>query len=92
MFLERQIYNWVRPDMESFEDPNGKKDEKSAAKIVNIVLYILIFIIAIIVSWDCNKEVSGILKFIYVIIAGMFNTFYLIFYMVYRLWLGNKCY
>jgi len=87
MFLESYIYECIRPSTETLEGVNYKK-----INIIRYVLYFFTFIIAILVAWDCNKQVTGLMKFINIIIAGMFSSIYLVFYMVYRLWLGNKCY
>ena len=86
MYLENLIYSWIRPNMEEINKKNFKID------LVRHILSFLIFIIAIAVSFDCNTEVEGILKYIYLLIAGMFNSIYLIFYFIYRIILGNKCY
>ena len=86
MYLENLIYSWIRPDM----DKNNKVNFK--IEIVRHTISFIILVIALIVSWDCNTEVAGILKYIYLLIAGMFNSIYLIFYMIYRIILGNACY
>jgi|688.fasta_scaffold799488_2 hypothetical protein len=86
MYLENLIYSWIRPNM----DKNNKVNFK--IEIVRHTISFIILVIALIVSWDCNKEVVGILKYIYLLIAGMFNSIYLIFYMIYRIILGNACY
>ena len=86
MYLENLIYSWIRPDM----DKNNKVNFK--IEIVRHTISFIILVIALIVSWDCNTEVVGILKYIYLLIAGMFNSIYLIFYMIYRIILGNACY
>ena len=86
MYLENLIYSWIRPNM----DKNNKVNFK--IEIVRHTISVIILIIALIVSWDCNKEVVGILKYLYLLIAGMFNSIYLVFYMIYRIILGNACY
>jgi hypothetical protein len=86
MYLENLIYSWIRPNM----DENNKKN--FTIDIVRHILSFIILVIALIVSWDCNTEVTGLLKYIYLLIAGMFNSIYLVFYLIYRIILGNKCY
>jgi hypothetical protein len=85
MYLENLIYSWIRPNMDD-SNKNMKFD------IVRHILSFIILIIALIVSWDCNTEVTGALKYLYLLIAGMFNSLYLVFYFIYRIILGNKCY
>jgi uncharacterized membrane-anchored protein len=71
-------------------DENNKKN--FTIDIVRHILSFIILVIALIVSWDCNTEVTGVLKYLYLLIAGMFNSLYLVFYFIYRIILGNKCY
>jgi uncharacterized membrane-anchored protein len=85
MYLENLIYSWIRPNMDT---PNNNMKIEMSRQILSVI----IFIIALIVSWDCNKEVTGVLKYLYLLIAGMFNSLYLVFYFIYRIILGNKCY
>ena len=85
MYLENLIYSWIRPNMDDTNN-NMKID------IVRHILSFIILVIALIVSWDCNTEVVGVLKYLYLLIAGMFNSLYLVFYFIYRIILGNKCY
>ena len=89
MFFESAIYNLIRPKSQNV------KESKSTFSFMNILLYFLyliIFIIALMVAWDCNKETKGVCKYIMVWIAGMFDSIYLLFYLIYRIILGNKCY
>jgi len=87
MYLESLIFSWIRPNMDT---NNKKKDFK--INIIKHILSLSILLIALIVSWDCNSEIRGCLKYLNLLIAGMFNSLYLVFYFVYRILLGNKCY
>lgn len=86
MYLENLIYSWIRPNMDETINTNMK------INIAQNILSFIILIIALAVSWDCNTEVTGALKYLYLLIAGMFNSLYLVFYFIYRIILGNKCY
>jgi len=55
------------------------------------VLKFLIFSIAVYLSWYCNQKEPLAIRILISILAGMFSEFYIIFYSVYRIYLGNKC-
>lgn len=86
MYLESLIFSWIRPNMDNDNKKNIKID------LIRHTLSVILLIIALIVSWDCNSEVSGLLKYLNLLIAGMFNSIYIVFYFIYRIILGNKCY
>ena len=89
MFIEKKILNLIRPN-NKVVDPS-----KRANNLVSVLMYLIdvaIFIIALVVAWDCNSKVEGVTKFIFVLYAGLFPSVYLSFYLVYRLVLGNACY
>jgi hypothetical protein len=89
MFIEKKILNIIRPN-NKIEDPTEGKNN-----LVQVLMYLIdvaIFIIALVVAWDCNSKVEGFTKFIFVIYAGLFPSVYLSFYLVYRIVLGNACY
>jgi hypothetical protein len=89
MFIEKKILNLIRPN-NKLADPSKRHNN-----LVSVLMYLIdvaIFIIALVVAWDCNSKVEGVMKFIFVLYAGLFPSIYLSFYMVYRLVLGNACY
>lgn len=92
MVIENFIYNLVRPKSGQTSKKKSVSKIDTFLKYLTYILYIAIFFIALAVSWDCNKETKGICKYIMVIIAGMFDSVYLLYYLIYRILLGNKCY
>ncbi len=92
MFVEKLILNLIRPSttVQPSEDKNNVR--KIAAKVSMTLVDIAIFIIAIVVSWDCNSKTTGIIKFIFILYACLFPTTYLTFYLIYRIILNNPCY
>jgi hypothetical protein len=92
MFVEKLILNLIRPTV-TVQPTEDKNDvSKIAAKVVMTLLDIAIFIIAIVVSWDCNSKTTGVVKFIFILYAALFPTTYLSFYLIYRIILNNPCY
>jgi hypothetical protein len=55
------------------------------------ILKFLIFAIAVYLSWYCNQKEPLAIRILISILAGIFSEFYIIFYSVYRIYLGNKC-
>lgn len=92
MIVERLIVEQLRPSttVETLEGED--KGKRLAIKVSNRAVDVIIMLIALIVSWDCNSKISGPMKYIYLAYAIMFPTVYLTFYMIYRIILGNPCY
>ena len=89
MFIEKKILNLIRPNNQ-IEDPT--KGKNITTQVLMYLIDVAIFLIALVVAWDCNSKVEGITKFIFVIYAGLFPSIYLTFYLFYRIVLGNACY
>lgn len=55
------------------------------------IIKLIISIIAIKLVLQCNKN-SGILYKIFIaIIVGIFSEIYIIYYLIYRVYMGNSC-
>jgi hypothetical protein len=89
MFIEKKILNIIRPNYNANDPSKGKN---SLIQVLMYLIDVAIFIIALVVAWDCNSKVEGFTKFIFIIYAGLFPSVYLSFYLVYRIILGNACY
>ena len=61
-------------------------------KILTNALSFIVLCVALLVAWDCSSKVEGMMKYLNVIIAGIFNNIYLIYYLIYRIILGHPCY
>ena len=89
MYIEKLIYNYIRPSNKPEEEVKGPR---LVAKVSMLLLDVVILIIALVVSWDCNSKITGFIKFINVLYAALFPSVYLVFYLFYRIILGNACY
>ena len=80
---------------DNFNPVKQPKPEKSNWHWLQVsivcVLKLLVFIIAVYLSWNCNQKEPLLLKVLISTLAGLFSEFYIIFYAVYRIYLGNKC-
>ena len=90
MFLEKAIYRYIRPS--TTPDTEPLQGKKLALRVSELLVDAVITIIALAVAWDCNSQVTGIMKYICVLYAGLFPSVYLFFYLVYRIMMRNPCY
>jgi hypothetical protein len=87
MFVEHFLISLIRPSNDNLSEENH-----NPPKILITLLNYIILCIALIVAWDCSSKMTGIMPYINVLIAGLFNSVYLIYYLIYRIILGNACY
>lgn len=57
---------------------------------VSILKLILVLIVGKL-AWECNKSQTLLLRVFYTSFAVMFSELYIIYYAVYRTYLGNTC-
>ena len=55
------------------------------------IIRVILFLIAGSLAWNCNKKETLLLRVIISCLAGTFSEFYIIYYAIYRVYLGNKC-
>ena len=58
---------------------------------VACVIKVALSIIAGKLVWECNSKEKLILKVIYTLFAIMFSEIDIIYYAIYRVYMGNKC-
>ncbi len=76
------------------DDDDDNDDQKGGADSSSYLAYIMhmiLFIAAGYLAWQCNASESTIMRVLYTIIASMFNSFYLFYYLIYRVLMGNAC-
>lgn len=56
------------------------------------IIKIAITLIALILVWDCSQKEHLLVKILYAFIAFFMPELYIIYYSIYRVFLGNKCY
>ena len=81
--------NNLKP-INSDESENEEKLNKIKLYVV-IVIKVILSIISFGLTWDCSKNSNVFLKLIYGIIAIIFSEFYILYYAIYRICMGNKC-
>ena len=74
---------------------NRQQDIKSSWHWIQVSLACLIkftlFFIAIYLSWNCNHKENIFVRVFISSLAGFFSEFYILYYAVYRVFMGNKC-
>jgi hypothetical protein len=55
------------------------------------IIKLLLSIIAGTLVWQCNSKEHLLVKIIFTILAVMFSEIYILYYAIYRTYMGNKC-
>ena len=80
----------IKPDPgNAFEDNSDFSFELKLYSLVTLKIFTSI--IAIYLSWKCNGKTNIFLKIIYSIFNVIFSELYIIYYAIYRVYMGNKC-
>lgn len=62
-------------------------------KIISIFfIRLILMIIAGYLSLNCNQNINIILRILFMIVSVMFSELYILYYTIYRIILGNKCF
>lgn len=59
--------------------------------IISMVASIVFMALAGYLCWKCNEKEDTFLRAIYTLLAVIFNTFYLVYYFIYRVVMGKAC-
>jgi len=71
--------------MESFNDNENKKNN-----YMTIVIYIILFISAIIIASDYYKDIPGHIKYLIIILAGLLNVPFIFYYSIWNILLKKQ--
>lgn len=93
-------HNQIKKDLrtleQKFEDEHTFDIEKNTWHWLQVTLVciikIAITLIALVLVWDCAQKDHFLLKIFYAFIAFFSPELYIIYYAIYRVFLGNKCY
>ena len=87
MIIENFLYKSINKNDEV------KQCNVHKMKFFTLVLAkILSIVIAIYLAWECNKNNKSIMfKILIILISLLFSDFYILFYLIYRVILKNKC-
>ena len=67
------------------------KQTKTTLFIMLIIKAILVYI-AFSLSWECSSRDSAYMRLFTTAIAAVLSPFYIVYYLIYRIIMGNKCY
>ena len=79
-------------NIEEFYFSNNPEQKHWIKVYTTIVIKIVVSLISVSLAWTCNKNSGAVLKFIITIIAALCPEIYILYYAVYRVFMGNKCY
>ena len=96
--MNKELYSIVSPCSNMFSNYNTEvnyDDEKlknmKQKKRINMLISLFVTFIAMYLAYDCNKGESLGMQVLYILIAGLFSGLYLLYYLVVKVFLGNKC-
>lgn len=72
--------------------PKSLRVVETAKLLVISVIKITISMIALCLSWNCTYEENMVVRIILALVAFLFSELYIVYYTVYRVFMGNKCY
>ena len=71
----------------------NKNKNKNLTQIIIISIFkIIIMCLAGYIAWDCNKNSNIFMRILCTLVAILFSCIYIIYYFIYRILMGNKCY
>ena len=79
-------------NFETFKFSNNPEKMHWIKVYTTITIKLVLSLIAVYLAWDCNKNSSIVLRIIVSIIALVFSEIYILYYAIYRVFMGNKCY
>ncbi len=77
------------------DNPNNENNQNKVCwwKISTIsACHIIISIVALILSWECNQTMAMPLRIITTIVSTIFSEIYVLYYSIYHVFMGAKCY
>lgn len=55
------------------------------------IIKLILSIIAGSLVWQCNAKENILVKIVFTVLAVMFSEIYILYYAIYRTYMGNKC-
>ena len=55
------------------------------------LIKLILSVIAGMLVWQCNSKENVFVKVVFTILAVMFSEIYILYYAIYRTYMGNKC-
>ena len=65
--------------------------ELMAYYLVRLAFSLPFMIVAGILAWRCNRNENMVLRVLITLVAAMFSTIYILFYLIYRIILKHPC-
>jgi hypothetical protein len=72
-------------------DASGNQITITSSSYLAYVINLAIIIGAGYLAWTCNGSESIFMRLLYTALAGLFSGLYLIYYLIYRIAMGNSC-
>jgi hypothetical protein len=79
-------------NIENFYFGNTVEQKHWIKVYTTIIIKIVLSLISVNLAWQCNKNSGIVMQIIISLIAFVFSEIYILYYAVYRVFMGNKCY
>lgn len=79
-------------NIENFYFSNNPEQKHWIKVYTTIVIKIALSLISVSLAWNCNKNSGIFMQIIMSIIAFVCSEIYILYYAIYRVFMGNKCY
>ena len=99
--MNKEFYSIVSPCSEMLINSNNYSNynnennddmmKNKKKRKINMVFMLFVTLFAMYLAYDCNKCESMGMRIFYTVVAGLFSGLYLLYYLIVRVFLGNKC-
>ena len=87
-FVGNYIYEKNHPETQNYNFYVYQLRDLQATQFIISLLFI---IFALYLAWKCNKKETCINRMLISFLAFTFSGFYLLYYFIYRIFMGKKC-
>lgn len=69
---------------DELKDDNDTDNKQKKAKYVQLIIYLILFVIAVVIAWYYFDHMEGFNKYGLVALAGFLNIPFILFYLIYH--------
>ena len=74
---------------DELKDDTDTDNKQKKAKYVQLIIYLILFVIAVVIAWNYFDHMEGFNKYGLVALAGFFNIPFILFYLINHVALKN---
>ncbi len=66
-------------------------NKKSSGNMIYIIVHLIIGVVAIYLSWNCNHSETTLMRVLYALVAYVFSIFFIVYYLIYHVAMKKEC-